>query len=111
MEIELWENTRGESPVAKFIENQEPKTRKKILWVIDRLEEEGIKLLFTNFMKKLQGYKIHELVIPFRGVFYRIFFVIRNHKALLIHAFKKKTNHTPRGEISITLKRIDLLKK
>jgi len=105
MEIQFWGNTKGESPVGRFIEAQEVKSRKKIIWMIDRLEEHGIKLLFTDYMNKLRGHKLYELVTSYGGVFYRILFSIKNDVAWLLHAFKKKTNHTPEKELSIAIKR------
>lgn len=110
MEIQFWENTRGENPVGGFIEGQEVKAKKKILWMIDMLEEHGIKLLFTGYMNKLQGHKLYELVTSFGGVFYRIFFSIKEDTAWLLHAFKKKTNHTPKKELSIAIDRAKSLR-
>lgn len=105
METELWENDSGRSPVDDFTWDQPPKARAKILWVIVFFEEKGLDLLFTDFLTKLQGYKLFELKILYGGVYYRIFLVIVDDIAWLLHAFKKKTDHTPPKEIKVALGR------
>lgn len=106
MEIEVWENESGRSPVRDFIMTESPKAQRRIQWVLDLFEEKGLSfILFTGHVNKLQGYKMYEIVVSYGGVFYRIFFVIAKGIAWLLHAFKKKTNATPLKEIKIALKR------
>jgi len=110
MEVELWENHQGISPVGDFIEGQSIKAKKKIIWVIEQLEDKGIMLLYyTDHMKKLHGHKMFQLSTRYDKTFFRILFVIKRETAWLLHAFKKKTNHTSLKEIKIALNRAKLL--
>lgn len=113
MKIEYWKDSRGESPVAIFIETLEDnKTKKKILRIIDLLEKWEMRLLYTTeFMEKMRGLELYELRIRFRGIYYRIFFDIINNTAWFLHAFKKKTSHTPQKEINTALRRKRILEE
>ena len=109
MEVVYWETNRGRSPVLEFIIEQQPKARVKIQKVIDYFEERGKALIHSTYLTSLSGHDLYELRIRFTNVFYRIFVVIKDTVAWLVHGFKKKTNETPQKEISVALKRKALI--
>ena len=90
------------SPEAQtFYDDLGVKEQRKIDFIIDKVEFN----LFGDWFKKLSGSNgIWELVVDFRGVFYRLlsfFDTIEPNDPLIIvtHGFKKKTNKTPKKEI------------
>jgi len=111
MKIEYWENSSDKSPVKEYIQNIiDNKAKNKIRWVIqDLLVEFGIGIIKTKHGKKLKGYSLYELIIPYNGIYHRIIFCVISDTAWLLHAFGKKSNHTPKKEIKITLNRQNFL--
>ena len=77
------------------------KEQRKIDFVIDKIEMN----LFGDWFKKLSGSNgIWEMVVDFRGVFYRFFSFFDTEEPddpliIVTHGFKKKTNKTPKREI------------
>ena len=77
------------------------KEQRKIDFVIDKIELN----FFGDWFKKLTGSDgIWELVIDFRGIFYRFFSFFDTEEPndpliIVTHGIKKKTNKTPRKEI------------
>ncbi len=77
------------------------KEQRKIDFVIDKIELN----FFGNWFKKLIGSNgIWELVIDYRGIFYRLFSFFDTEEPndpliIVTHGIKKKTNKTPRKEI------------
>jgi phage-related protein len=105
MEIEYWENERGDAVVLDDIELQPPKLQAKIQWVIERLEEVGLALEKPH-RKKLKGYEdFHELIANHGNLGYRVFFVVKQGKAWLVHSFRKGSNETPKRHIMVAVNR------
>jgi phage-related protein len=75
-------------------------------WVIhDLLVEFGMGIIKTKYGKKLKDYSLYELIIPYNGIHHRILFCIISNTAWSLHAFGKKSNHTPKKEIKTALNR------
>lgn len=104
--IEFFQSARGDCPVEEFINEQELSTQTKIAHHIKLLLEYG-PFLKDPYTKKIDN-KLYELRIPGK-IAVRIFYTKLNSKYYLIHAFKKKTQKTPRKEIKIVLDRINKL--
>ena len=102
-QIKLFQTARGDYPVNKFVEEQDPTTYSKILHTIGLLKNHGYYLRMP-FSKKL-GDKLYELRITSK-VAARILYTTHNSVFYLLHAFKKKAQKTPRKEIKIALDRI-----
>jgi len=94
---------RGDYPVKKFIEKQDPGTFAKIIHTIELLETYG-PYLRLPYSKKIKG-KLYELRIPGKTSA-RIFYVLYNNNYLLLHAFKKKGQKTPQRELKTALDRL-----
>lgn len=88
--------------VTKFIDDLEHKTKVKIVWSMELLRIHGTSLGLP-YVRFLTG-GIFELRI--RGVQeIRLLFVCDNGSAIILNAFKKKTQQTPQREIELVKKR------
>lgn len=107
MEIKFWTNQSGQSPVIKFIDQLPDKTKKKILkFHLKTFEQEGLKYLTTQHMKKLKGYdNLYEIRVLSQSLFLRLILTIDRETAWILHIFKKEKNFTPKKEISTALQR------
>lgn len=103
--IYLYESKRGDKPVKIFIKSLNPKTSAKIAHLIDLLSEKG-PLVGMPYVKKMQS-NLYELRIRGKTEI-RIFFTRINKNIILLHAFKKKSQKTPRKELNIALSRSKL---
>lgn len=101
--ILLYETSRGEKPVEEFIKKQNQKVQAKILQLLTLLEIHGPQLGMPH-TKKLRS-DIYELRIKGKNEL-RILYFFHKQKIYLVHAFKKKSNKTPRNEITIATNRI-----
>jgi len=95
MKVNYWE-TDNEAPVLSFIQGEPVKAGAKIQKIIDYFEEQGLSLLNTQYLKKIQGHReLYELRIIWSGIKYRILLVIRDSIAWLVHAFIKTSKKIP----------------
>ena len=98
--VKFYRNSRtGKEPVLEYLEKLDIKNRAKILKYIEFLREhQGY--LDEPYSRHIQG-KIRELRVDFSGNRHRIFYFAFMHKVIiLLHAFRKKTDKTPDGEIN-----------
>ncbi len=89
--------------MQEFIESQEMSTRAKITHAIVLLENCG-PYLKPPYIKKLQD-KLYELRISGK-IEVRIFYTIISNQYCLLHAFKKKSQKTPRKELQNALDKL-----
>ncbi len=99
----FFQTARGDYPVKEFIEEQDEATYAKILHSIELLKNHG-PFLKPPYSKKLID-KTYELRIS-GSVAVRILYTVFNNEFYLLHAFKKKTQKTPRKELKTALDRI-----
>lgn len=104
--ILLFETNRKEKPVNEFIKSLDGKTQSKAAQAIDLLEQFG-NLLRMPYSKKLTR-ELYELRIRAREEV-RIIYCFKNRNIYLLHAFKKQTQKTPRKEIELALRRLDMI--
>ncbi|MCX6705428.1 MAG: type II toxin-antitoxin system RelE/ParE family toxin [Candidatus Woesebacteria bacterium] len=101
--VKFYQTARGEFPVNKFVEGLEMRLAAKTSQSIDLLETHG-PFLKPPYMKKLEK-DLYELRI--RGkVAIRIFYTVINNEYYLIHAFKKKSQKTPRKDLKVAIDRM-----
>ena len=106
-EIEFYQDSEGNIPVQGFILGQSRKVQAKLLRFIDILQDFGISL-GQPYTKKLTGSDVWELRIQHSSNYYRVlYFAFTGQKFVLLHAFLKKTDITPRGEIETAQNRLD----
>lgn len=110
-EIIHYSNSQGKMPVFDFIQSLNPKTKSKLIELMDLLEEYGLKI-GSSHSKKLTGTKLWELRI-LNPDNIRVFYVaVVNKKFLLLHGFIKKKQKTDRKEIRLAEDRLsDYLKR
>ena len=105
-EVEYYRDSKGNIPVQDFIRRQSDKVKAKILKFIDLLEELNL-LLGQPHVKKLADSDVWELRIRHSSNYYRIlYFATSGHRFILLHAFLKKTDITPKDEIRIAKARM-----
>ncbi len=84
--------------VATFLKGLNPQEQAKALRTLELLEAFGPAL--REPQSKPLGGKLMELRIDVRRKYFRIFyFQSKRGGYILVHAFRKQTNGTPRGEI------------
>jgi phage-related protein len=108
--IEFYEDSRGNHPVQEFLLTLDAKAQAKLLRVIDLLEEFGLNIP-SSFAEKLND--IWELKERFGTDRYRIlYFAFTGRRFILLHAFIKKTQKTPKKEKEIAeARRTDHIKR
>ncbi|MBI2415136.1 MAG: type II toxin-antitoxin system RelE/ParE family toxin [Candidatus Kerfeldbacteria bacterium] len=89
--------------VEDFVHSLESSTIAKILRTIDLLEHFGHRLGMPHSKKMRDGF--FELRIRGRQEV-RIFYIFSHGKALLVHAFIKKSQKTPQKELKLALSKI-----
>ena len=105
--IEIYQTEGGRTPVTEFLNSLPVKHKTKVQFVLDLLAEYG-PLLKEPFTKHLSGTKLKELRIQASPNIYRIFYFAHIEKKLvLLHAFTKKTEQTPRKEIEVAENRME----
>lgn len=94
----------GENPVKKFLDAR-PKAKLKALRILSYIEEFGLSYAIPH-IKKLTGTPLWEIRILGEDSV-RILYITRQGKQiLLLHAFMKKSDKTPKKEIDISLVRL-----
>lgn len=101
--VKFFQTARGDYPVQDFIDMQDIPTQTKIANVIRLLIDYG-PYLKPPYIKKLQN-KLYELRISGK-IATRIFYTVTHSEYYLLHAFKKKSQKTPKKELKIALDRI-----
>jgi len=105
-EIELYQTTSGNQPVAKFIAGLKPGEQAKIARSFDLLEEYGPEIGMP-YVKHLPGTSgLWELRVPFGGQSFRLLFFIDSNLLVMAHAFFKKTPKIPLKEINTAIARL-----
>jgi phage-related protein len=101
--VKFFQTARGNYPVKEFIERLEKKSYARVLRSMSLLQEFGPSLRMP-YSKKIAS-KLYELRI--KGVeAIRIFYTQANEEYYLVHAFKKKSQKTPKQELQLALDRI-----
>lgn len=90
----------GLRPVETFLRDLPKKAKIKAERWIQLLGEKGIEMP-SAYSNKLQGSPLHELIINYRTNAYRVFYFFSGKFIILVHGFVKKTNETPKPEITL----------
>lgn len=112
MEVELWENEFGRSPIADFISKiKDNELKNKISDTINLLEKHGLATIeyAPKGLKKLSGYNMYELRIKNKRILIRILFAIVGITAWLLHGFQKQSKKTPAKEIKTAINRANTI--
>lgn len=104
--VKVFESIREEKPVELFIKSLDKLSIAKITHTVDLLEKHGPYLGLPHSKKLLSN--LYELRIRGKQEV-RICYTFFKNDIYLLHAFKKKSQKTPRKEIDIALKRLDFV--
>lgn len=104
-EIVYYKTNSGRIPVLDYIELQEALKIVKIRNAFRLLIEFGVEdsLLDTKKIKGNRYRGLYQLKIESSRI---IYFIVRSNKFVLVHAFTKKTNKTPKQELETARKRM-----
>lgn len=104
--IDYYQTEKGRFPVAEFIDSLDAKSRAKVAWTLDLLEEFGVdlKMPYARCLEK----QLWELRIRHGSNRYRIiYFLATGQTFLLLHGLTKKSGMVPRSDIEIAKSRMD----
>lgn len=109
MEVFFYLTSSGKNIVKDYLDDQDIRNKKNCLSTIEYLKKYGFELS-SKFVKKIKGEKrLWELRVSGKKE-HRFFFTqISNHNFVIVHAFLKKTNKTPKKEIELSVKRTRVL--
>ena len=103
--VEFYKDEAGRRPVEGFLERLREGHVGKVLQVLQMLEERGPSLPFP-YSSQVEG-RLRELRVPYGRTLYRIFYYCDVHRTfVLLHAFEKRSQRLPRGEIHIAAARM-----
>ena len=104
-EILFYKTESGECPVEEFIDTLESKQAQKVAWVM-RLVEELDKVPSTYLKKLTNTQDIWEVRVQAGSNIFRFLgFFSNSNFIVLTNGFQKKTQKTPKAEITLSEKR------
>jgi len=105
--ILYYKTPKGKEPVRDFVNSVDKKAEQKIYAYLKKLADEG--LLPFPYSRKIEGVqKLRELRIRQGANIYRIFYFMYSGRTIvLLHAFKKKSQKTPKREITMAKNRME----
>ena len=100
-QIHFYEDHRGKLPALEYVNELPAKERARIHNTLQLLESYGTALGMPH-ARRIQG-KLWELRPGANRLFY---FAYIRRKFVVLHAFRKKTQRTPKREVRIALRRM-----
>ena len=100
-------SSSGDNPVRDFLDAHQ-KAKVKALRIFFNIEEYGLASVIPN-IKKLAGTSLWEIRILGEDSVRILYVSKQERQVVLLHAFVKKTDKTPKKEISIALTRFSQL--
>ena len=104
-EILFYKTESGESPVESFLNSLSPKQAQKVTWVMQVVEE--LDKVPTTYLKKLTSTDdIWEIRVQVGSNIFRFLgFFEKGNFIVLTNGFQKKTQKTPKSEITLSEQR------
>lgn len=103
-EIIFYKSDFGDKPVEEFVANLNAAARAKVVRTLELLRTQRI--MPSKFWKKLRESDLWEVRVEYAGNIYRVLAVLaKNNRVILLHAFQKKSQKTPRQDMEIALQR------
>jgi phage-related protein len=104
-EINFYRTSSGHCPVEEFLDSLTGKQAQKVVWVLQLIEE--LETVPRQYFKKLVNTdEIWEVRVQFGGNIFRLLGFLEDDELLILTGgFTKKTQKTPRQEISTAEKR------
>ncbi len=108
--VVFYTETDGSSPITTFLESLDSKTQARFAWSIEQLRMRNVQAR-EPLVRHIED-DIWELREESSTNIYRIMYVFfTGRKIVLLHGFQKKTQKTPRREISIAEERLARFKQ
>jgi len=105
MKVLYYSKANGKSPVKDYINGLNLEDRTKLLGCLKSIEDLGFDSPRVEF-RQIEA-KLWEIKIKLSSGGHRIFYVIAAKDTMvLLHAFKKQSQKTPKKEIAIAYKRM-----
>src|SRR6266508_2668126 len=103
-EIIFYQSDFGDRPVEEFLASLDAAVRAKVVRNLELLRTQQI--VSTKLWKKLSGSDLWEVRVEYAGNIYRLLAAFaKNNRVILLHAFQKKSQKTPRQDMEIALQR------
>ena len=104
-EILFYKTESGECPVERFLNSLSPKQAQKVTWVMQVVEE--LDKVPTTYLKKLKNTDdIWEIRVQVGSNIFRFLgFFEKGNFIVLTNGFQKKTQKTPKSEITLSEQR------
>lgn len=104
-EIIFYETDFGDKPIEEFLTKLEPAVRAKVVRSLEILRTTPV--VPAKFWQKLSGsHKMWEVRAEYAGNIYRVLATTaKGNRVILLHAFQKKTQKTPRQDMEIAQQR------
>jgi phage-related protein len=103
--IEYYITDDGAAPVREFLHRLDDKTYARFLWSFEQLRVRNVTAR-EPLVKHLEG-KLYELREESQTNIYRIvYFFFTGRRIVLLNGFQKKSQKTPRSEISMAMIRM-----
>ncbi len=101
---EFYVDERGTSPVERFLDSLDKKTRARFRWSMEQLRLRNVHAR-EPLVRHLEG-DLWELREESSTNIYRIvYFFFTGRRIIFLHGFQKKTQHAPRREVEIARQR------
>lgn len=105
-EINFYKSESGKSPVEELLDNLTAKQAKKVVWVLNMVEER-VNVPSKYFKKMVNTDNLWEVRVNLGSNIFRILCFFDGFEIIILtHAFQKKTQKTPRQAIKIAEKRM-----
>ncbi len=103
-EIIFYESDFGDKPIEEFLSDLDAAVRAKVVRTLELLRTQQI--VPAKFWKKVTGSHLWEVRVEYAGNIYRVLATFgKNNRVILLHAFQKKSQKTPRQDMEIALQR------
>jgi phage-related protein len=101
-----YKTASGRVPVREFIDAQDVQVREKVFADLERLLRFNVRL-GPPYVEKVAGRDFWELRTKVRGDIFRTFYFAHTGKTfVLLHAFQKKGQKTPKKELDVAQERM-----
>jgi phage-related protein len=106
MAVKFYKNASGRAPAREFVDMLPIETQREFFDYVGKLGAgESLGMPVSRSMFRVYR-RLYELRLRDGFGQYRIFYFIKAHQEIyIVHAFKKKTQKTPRGELELAFKR------
>jgi phage-related protein len=102
--VEFYTSRTGHSPVQEYVDQLTGREARSVVNALQLLQEYGLALGLPH-VRPLES-KLWELRIRGQRQHRVIYVAAMGHRFVLLHAFAKKTQQTPRREIDLALHRL-----